>query len=63
MNSPTTVARLACDEQTARRLAAYLGESLDGVDTACAAFEDSPAAGRWLSIFGNLPTRQACAAL
>ena len=45
MNPPTTVARLACDEQTARRLAAYLGESLDGEDTACAAFEDS--AGRW----------------
>jgi ribosomal protein L11 methyltransferase len=45
MNSPTTVARLACDEQTARRLAAFLGESLDGEETACAAFEDS--AGRW----------------
>jgi ribosomal protein L11 methyltransferase len=45
MNSPTTVARLACDEQTARRLAAFLGESLDAGDTACAAFEDS--AGRW----------------
>jgi ribosomal protein L11 methyltransferase len=45
MNSPTTVARLACDEQTARRLAAYLGESLDGEDAACAAFEDS--AGGW----------------
>ena len=45
MNSSTTVARLACDEQTARRLAAYLGESLDGEDTACAAFEDG--AGRW----------------
>jgi len=44
MNSPTTVARLACDEQTARRLAAYLGESLDGEDTACAAFEDT---GGW----------------
>ena len=45
MNSPTTVARLACDEQTARRLAAYLGESLDVGDTVCAAFEDG--AGRW----------------
>lgn len=45
MNSPTTVARLVCDEQTARRLAAYLGESLDGEDAACAAFEDS--AGGW----------------
>jgi ribosomal protein L11 methyltransferase len=46
MNSPTTVARLACDEQTARRLAAYLGESLGGEDTACAAFEDDTT-GRW----------------
>ena len=45
MNSPTTVARLVCDEQTARQLAAYLGESLDGEDAACAAFEDS--AGGW----------------
>ena len=45
MNSPTTVARLVCDEQTARRLAAYLGETLDGEDAACAAFEDS--AGGW----------------
>ena len=45
MNSPTTLAKLACDEQTARRLAAYLGESLDVGDTVCAAFEDG--AGRW----------------
>ena len=39
----TTVARLACDEPTARRLAAVLGESLDGA--VCAAFEGD--AGRW----------------
>jgi ribosomal protein L11 methyltransferase len=39
----TTVARLACDEPTARRLAAYLGESLD--DAVCAAFEGD--GGRW----------------
>jgi len=45
MNSPITVARLACDEQTARRLAAFLGESLDAESTACAAFEDGD--GRW----------------
>ncbi|HET7802673.1 MAG TPA: 50S ribosomal protein L11 methyltransferase [Pseudolabrys sp.] len=45
MNSTTTVARLACDEQTARRLAAFLGESLGAEDTACAAFEDG--AGGW----------------
>ena len=45
MNSATTVARLSCDEQTARRLAAFLGESLDAEDTACAAFEDGT--GGW----------------
>jgi ribosomal protein L11 methyltransferase len=39
----TTAARLACDEPTARRLAAYLGESLD--DAVCAAFEGD--GGRW----------------
>ena len=58
MNSPTTVARLACDEQTARRLAAYLGESLDGEDTACAAFEDG--AGRWqIAIHFRQPPEEA----
>jgi ribosomal protein L11 methyltransferase len=41
----TTLARLACDEPTARRLAAALGESLDAEDTVCAAFEDGD--GRW----------------
>jgi ribosomal protein L11 methyltransferase len=45
MNAPSTVARLACDESTARRVAAYLGESLDGGAAACAAFEDDD--GRW----------------
>jgi len=45
MNAPTTVARLACDEPTARRLAAYLGESLDAESTVCAAFEDDD--GGW----------------
>ena len=40
MTASTTVARLACDEPTARRLAAYLGETLDTDDAACAAFED-----------------------
>jgi ribosomal protein L11 methyltransferase len=39
----TTVARLACDEPTARQLAAVLGESLD--DAVCAAFEGD--GGRW----------------
>ena len=45
MNAPSTVARLACDETTARRIAAYLGEILDAEETACAAFEDD--GGRW----------------
>jgi ribosomal protein L11 methyltransferase len=45
MNSPTTVARLACDEPTARRVAAFLGESLDADNAACAAFEDET--GGW----------------
>jgi ribosomal protein L11 methyltransferase len=41
----TTVARLACDEPTAWRLAAYLGEILGGDDTVCAAFEGD--GGQW----------------
>jgi len=45
MKAPTSVARLTCDEPTARRLATYLGESLDAEDTACAAFEGDD--GRW----------------
>src|SRR5262245_60267682 len=45
MKAPTTVARLTCDESTARRLAAYLGESLGAEDTACAAFEGDD--GHW----------------
>src|SRR5258708_40052713 len=45
INAPSTAARLACDETTARRIAAYLGEILDAEETACAAFEDD--GGRW----------------
>ena len=45
MNGPTTVARLACDQPTARRLAAYLGEIFGADDTACAAFEGD--GGQW----------------
>ncbi len=41
----TTVARLACDEPTARRLAAYLGEIFDADNTVCAAFEGD--GGQW----------------
>jgi ribosomal protein L11 methyltransferase len=58
MNSSTTVARLACDETTARRLAAFLGESLNGEGTACAAFEDS--AGHWhVAIHFRQPPEEA----
>jgi len=39
-DGPTTLARVACDEPTARRLAGYLAESLDADDAVCAAFED-----------------------
>jgi ribosomal protein L11 methyltransferase len=39
------VARLACDERTARSLATALDETLDPDDTACAAFEDE--SGNW----------------
>ena len=55
MNAPTTIARLSCDEPTARRLAAFLGESLDNADSACAAYEDD--AGHWqVAIhFRNMP--------
>src|SRR5512135_1724651 len=41
----TTVARLACDEPTARQLAAYLGEIFGAEDTVCAAFEGD--GGQW----------------
>jgi ribosomal protein L11 methyltransferase len=44
MDDSTTRARLVCDETAARRLAAYLGESLDPENTACAAFEID---GQW----------------
>ena len=45
MNAPTTVARLACDESTARRLASYLSDTLDSEDAACVAFEGDD--GHW----------------
>lgn len=45
MDSPTTVARLACDEPIARQIAAYLGEIFGADDTACAAFEGDD--GQW----------------
>jgi ribosomal protein L11 methyltransferase len=55
---PTIVARLDCDEATARRLALALGESLDGESAVCAAVEE---AGAWqLAIyFRDAPNRDA----
>jgi ribosomal protein L11 methyltransferase len=41
----TTVARLVCDEKTAKRLADVLSEGLDAAETAVAAFEGLD--GRW----------------
>jgi ribosomal protein L11 methyltransferase len=45
MEAPSTVARLLCDEPTARRLATFFSECLDPEATACAAFEGDD--GRW----------------
>lgn len=45
MSAPTTVARLVCDEPTARRLATFFSECLDPEETVCAAFEGDD--GRW----------------
>ncbi|HEX5509958.1 MAG TPA: 50S ribosomal protein L11 methyltransferase [Pseudolabrys sp.] len=42
---PTARARLTCDESTARRLAAFAGESLNSDNTVCAAFESD--GGNW----------------
>jgi ribosomal protein L11 methyltransferase len=63
MNSPTTVARLLCDEPTSRRLATFFSECLDPEDTACAAFEGDD--GRWqLAIhFRDKPNDAALRAL
>jgi ribosomal protein L11 methyltransferase len=41
----TNVARLSCDEPTARRVASLLAETLDSDDVACAAFEAED--GQW----------------
>ncbi len=63
MNAPTTLARLICDELTARRLATFFSECLDPEDTACAAFEGDD--GRWqLAIhFRDKPNDAALRAL
>jgi ribosomal protein L11 methyltransferase len=63
MDPPTTVARLLCDEPTARRLATYFSECLNPEETACAAFEGED--GRWqLAIhFRDRPNDAAIRAL
>ena len=43
--APSTVARVSCDEPTARRLATYVAESLDPDGCVCAAFDGGD--GRW----------------
>ncbi len=58
MTAPTSVARLICDEPTARRLATFFSECLDPEDTACAAFEGDD--GRWqLAIHFRRPPNEA----
>ena len=58
MDAPTTVARLACDEPTARRLAAYLGEIFGGDGTICAAFEGD--GGEWqVTVHFRVPPDEA----
>ncbi len=61
--TPTVVARLLCDEPTARKLAGLLGESLDAEDTVCSAFEGDD--GQWqVAIhFRNAPDEAAVRAL
>jgi ribosomal protein L11 methyltransferase len=58
MTAPTSVARLICDQPTARRLATFFSECLDPEDTACAAFEGDD--GRWqLAIHFRHPPNEA----
>jgi ribosomal protein L11 methyltransferase len=59
----TTVARLVCDQPTARRLASYLAETLEPDDCACAAFEGD--GGQWqLAVhFRHAPEQAALRAL
>jgi ribosomal protein L11 methyltransferase len=54
----TVVARLPCDEKTARALSSALDETLDPDDTVCAAFEGED--GRWqLAVYFRLPPDEA----
>jgi ribosomal protein L11 methyltransferase len=59
----TTVARLACDEPQARRLAAVLGESLDAEGAVCAAFADARGHWQFGIYFRDAPDEAAIRAL
>ncbi len=63
MTDSTTVARLACDEATARSLAAALGEIIDAESAICGAFEAD--GGRWQVAvhFRKMPDEAAVRAL
>lgn len=60
MSDSTTVARLACaDKTSARRIADFLDEMLDGDDVACASFEADDGSWQVALHFGTPPNRQA----
>jgi ribosomal protein L11 methyltransferase len=63
MDAPTIVARLACDEPTARRLAGALGEMLDAESTVCSAFEGGDGQWQVAVYFRAPPERDALRAL
>src|SRR6185369_13994992 len=55
--------RLACDEPTAKRLASYLAETLDGDECVCAAFEDGDSRWQVAAHFNTRPDEAALRAL
>jgi ribosomal protein L11 methyltransferase len=59
----TTLARLTCDETTARRIAGYLGESLDPQTVACSAFETDGGPWQVTIHFTGAPDEAAVRAL
>ena len=59
----TIVARLSCDEPTARRLAAVLGESLDTEAAACGCFESDDGGWQMVVHFRDPPNEDAIRAL
>jgi ribosomal protein L11 methyltransferase len=63
MDAPTIVAGLACDEPSARRLAAALGELLDAESAVCSAFEAGHGQWRVAVYFAAPPDRAALRAL